>query len=176
MINGNENRQIEGETETGLVLSSCYPREIKGISTIERKGNEIKISTLSATRGHKTDRYIRVSQDFKESLLIDLVEQLKVYESNYIKDVIKNIFGKSIRQLRHELASNQLAYGVNQISRALGHNSKKNMAYYLDFIEVAEDLGIDKAVELINGTEHKQLFSLIRLAVRLELEIKDQSK
>lgn len=174
MISKNE-KQTEGETETSLVLASLYPNEIKGIDKIERKGNEIEIRTTTATRGHKTSRYIRVSTDFDESKLINLINELKQYKPNYIKDLIKNLYGKSIRQLRHELASNQLTYNLTQVSRALGHNSKKNIAYYIDYIEIAEDQGIDKALELINGTEDKRLFSLMRLAVRIELEIKAQS-
>jgi len=168
--------RIEGEGEgIGIVLSSMYPREIKGIDKIERKGNEIEIRTKTATRGHKESRFIRVEDNFNDLGLIKLVEELKKFEYSYIKDLIKQIFGKSIRALRHDLANDQLKYNITQISRALGHNSKKNMAYYLDYIEIAEDQGIDKALELINGTEDKRLFSLIRLAVRIELEIKEQS-
>ena len=152
-----------------------YPQEIKGIYKIERKGNELTIITATPTRGHKKERYVRIPEEYEEKELKDLVKYLQQFEASTIKDKVKQMFDKSIRQLRKELANNQLVYGVTQASRSLGHNSRKNIAYYVDYLKISEDQGVDEALRLINQTEDKKLFSLIRLAVRIELEIYNQS-
>lgn len=169
--NGIESEKGNTLIRNGLVLASCYPKEIKGISEIIQKGNEIQIKTDSPTRGHRNVRYVRVSDKFDLEEFKDLVSQLQKYKPNYIKDLVKITFEMSIRTMRHLLATDQLTKtkSLNQVSRALGHKSKKNSAYYVDWLEVADLLGDDQAIQIIKRTEYNREFSMMRFAIRLEL-------
>jgi len=157
-------------------ILGLYPSEIKEFQGIEIKENkrEIIVTLGYGKNGHKKERLIRIDQQFNVQAMVQYLEYLKQYATSYITDIVKQDFeGLNPTELRHIFADQQFLKFKNleKASKfAMGHNATKNMSYYIDFMEIANRLGIEKAEQQINKTEHKLIYSLIKVAVKAETD------
>jgi len=155
-----------------LYLGSISNKEIRGIKGTSLKGNLLTVNVLNdfCSKGHKNIRKIRVNKNFNLKHFNNLINTYAKYSLSYIGDKMKNDIGFTFRELRHLLASHQLetTRDLSQVSRTLGHNSKKNLAYYIDWDFISQLFGDDYAQNLLMSTEHSFNYTLIKLAVRIE--------
>ena len=159
----------------GYGILGLYPSEIKEIKSIEKDDNRTVIVNLNYGKNqHKTERVIRVQQDYDHKSMVNYLNYLAKRSTAQITHIVKQDFeGLTPTQLRHNFATEQsILWGNSKKASklAMGHNKTKNMGYYVDFIEIANREGIARAEELIQKTEHKMLYSMLRLAMRRELK------
>ena len=153
-----------------------YPIEIKGLLKIERKDVRtvyIKICPAMVKGDHKHEGLIRVKEGFDLEAMERYLRSLQTYSPSYITELVKKDFDYlRPTDLRHQFANMQTDYYGNDklaSKHAMRHNSIKNMASYVDYVEIADKQGIDYAEKLIGKTEKAQLYSMMRLAMRREL-------
>ncbi|MCK5019689.1 MAG: hypothetical protein KAS32_21705, partial [Candidatus Peribacteraceae bacterium] len=93
---------------------------------------------------------------------------------SYITDLVKKDLGHTATKLRHFFANQQIDLWGNYekaSKNSMGHHAVKNMAYYVDFLELTERIGLEKTEAIIQKSEMQSQYSLMRLAVRVELKI-----
>jgi len=154
-----------------------YPIEIVGLKTIERVDNRtiaIEVCPLMVKGDHLWKGAIRVKEGFNLAEMERYLRSLQTYSPSYITELVKADFnGKTPTKLRHDFANQQTDfYGNEKIAskKAMRHTSTKNMAYYVDYIKIADMKGIDYAEKMIGKTEKSQLYSMMRLAIRREMQ------
>ena len=162
-----ENNEIEIE---GIALGCMYPAEVKGFISAElyKDRRHIIVKTETPIKGHKPDRKIRIDTQFNLDKFRKMLVDLSQYSNGHITDRVKKITGKTPTQLRHILATDQLmkTQDMKGVSNALGHNSKKNAMYYVDYELVEKLLGLKETETLIRKTEHGHTYSMMKIAVK----------
>jgi len=160
---------FQGLFEEQICLGAISNKEIYGIKSIVQLGNliTIKIKNDSCSKNHKNIRQIRVGIDFNLDKYKELIQSLIKNKYSYIGSKIVSEHGFTFRELRHFLATHQLikTHDLSQVSRALGHKSKKNLSYYIDWDIIRELFGLEVAEQLVKSTEHGFQYSLMKLAV-----------
>ena len=165
-MNGNKYANIR------QLIGCLYPSELKGISKIELKGNSLYITTNTPSRHHKPIRVIPNVEQEQYLEFLRFIQEIKGLSVRQIERRIKKLFGVSTRVLRKTLANQVLikTQNLGKVKNTLGHNKMKNVAYYLNPLEIADKIGEQQTLELLNKTEYGMLLNLIRLAVRVELK------
>lgn len=168
------------DARTLVLMGSLYPEEIKGIVEIKRVDDyTLRVETNKPIKDHARIGKIKIDKNYDEAEFIEIITKLASYQANgkqytngHITQLVKKITGGSTnRDMRHILATDQLmrTKSLSAVADALRITIKKNTAYYLDFILVADMMGIQEALKLIKGTEMNQDFSMTRIALRVEL-------
>ena len=164
--------EIKPSNNIKLLLGSLYPSELRGINKIELRGNTLYITTNTPSRKHGNTRVIpNVTQEQAKEFQ-QFVESVKNKSIRQIERIIKRAYGLTTRQLRKQLANKILVSTQNlgKVKDTLGHKSPKNVAYYLNPLKLANEIGDENTLKLLEKTEYGLLINLIRLAVRIELK------